>query len=86
MMNKLARRLLSAALSGVLMAGMCMTASAFTFPQAYWPLQQEWLDVQGSNDPDKFISVAERTYNVLSPSGMCVEVANIMQYPVILCF
>lgn len=81
MMNKLARRLLSAALSGVLMAGMCMTASAFTFPQAYWPLQQEWLDVQGSNDPDKFISVAERTYNVLSPSGMCVEVANIMQYP-----
>ena len=38
-MNKLARRLLSAALAGVLMAGMCMTASAFTFPQAFWPLQ-----------------------------------------------
>jgi hypothetical protein len=80
MMNKLARRLLSAALSGVLMAGMCMTASAFTFPQAFWPLQQELADVRNSNDPDQYISIAEKMYEVFSPYELCREVCENMQF------
>ncbi|USF28027.1 hypothetical protein N510_002985 [Firmicutes bacterium ASF500] len=80
MMNKLARRLLSAALSGVLMAGMCMTASAFTFPQAFWPLQQELANVRNTSDPDQYIAIAEKMYEVFSPYELCKEVCENMQF------
>lgn len=37
-MKKNMRRLLSAALAAVMVTGMCFTASAFTYPSAYWKL------------------------------------------------
>ena len=39
-MKKLFRRLMAVAVAAALTAGMCITASAYTYPSAYWKLHR----------------------------------------------
>ena len=46
-MKKIGSRLAALALTGALMSGLCIqTSAAFSYPQAYWPLQASWAQVQ----------------------------------------
>ena len=48
-MRKPLRKLLSAALAAALMAGMCISASAFTYPSSYWPLHNKWESISSGS-------------------------------------
>jgi len=73
-MKKLAKRLLSCALAAALAAGMCLTASAFTYPGAYWALHSAWDEAVAAKDPDQVISVAQQVYDLLTPLGLGQDV------------
>ena len=78
-MNKLVRRLLSAALAGALTAALCLTASAygdFKYPSAYWPVHTEWENAVAAKDPDRIIAAAQKTYDVLNPLGLGQDVCE----------
>ena len=78
-MNKLMRRLLSSALVGALMAGMCLTASAygdFKYPSGYWPVHTEWEAAVEAKDLDGVIAAAQKTYDVLNPLGLGQDVCE----------
>ena len=68
-MKKNMRRLLSAALAAVMVTGMCFTASAFTYPSAYWKLHSAWDEAVAAKSPEQVISVAQQTYDLLMPPG-----------------
>lgn len=69
-MKRSLRRLFAALLSAALLAGMCITASAFTYPSAYWPLQDAWLEAVANESVDQTISVAQEIYDLLIPYGL----------------
>lgn len=41
-MKKRMRRMAALALAGALIVGLSIPAAAFSFPSAYWPLQEAW--------------------------------------------
>lgn len=73
-MNRISRRLLASMLTICLTSGMCVTASAFTFPQAYWPLNSAWETAVSTQDADSVISVAQQTYDLLTQYEICAEI------------
>ncbi len=73
-MKKSARRLLSCAMATAMVAGLCITASAFTYPSSYWPLQDQWLEATQAQNADQIISVAQQTYDLLIPYGLNQDV------------
>ena len=73
-MKKNMRRLLSAALAAVMVTGMCFTASAFTYPSAYWKLHSAWDEAVAAKSPEQVISVAQQTYDLLMPLGLGEDV------------
>ena len=73
-MKKSVRRLLSCAMATAMVAGLCMTASAFTYPSSYWPLQEQWTEATQAQNPDQIISVAQQTYDLLIPYGLSQDV------------
>lgn len=73
-MKKIAKRLLACGLTAALMAGLCISASAITYPSSYWPLHSEWETASQSQDPDQIISVTQRTYDLLIPYGLDQDV------------
>lgn len=76
MQRKFARRLLTSVLAAALMAGMCLTASAFEYPNSYWPLQDEWIAASESQDPDRVIASAQKIYDMLRPYGLNQDVCE----------
>lgn len=75
-MKKALRRFLSAAMAAALVAGMCMTASAFTYPSSYWPLHNQWETVSVGSDTGAIISLAQQIYDELTPLGMSYDVCG----------
>ena len=75
-MKKALRRLLSTALAAVLMAGMCISASAFTYPSSYWPLHNQWESVSSGSDAGAIVSLAQQIYDELMPLGMSYDVCG----------
>lgn len=69
-MKRSLRRMFAALLSAAMLAGMCITASAFTYPSAYWPLHSAWDEAVASESVDQVISVAQQTYDLLMPYGL----------------
>ena len=79
-MKKLSKRLAAVVLSGALLSGFCLQASAaFSFPQAYWPLQDAWQQAQQSQNLSSTISVAQQTYDLFKSYPMGKEVCEIME-------
>lgn len=79
MMKKLIRRLFSGALAAVLMAGLCLPASAygsFKYPSAYWKLHSAWDEAIAAGDPAQVLSVAQKTYDLLNPLGLGQDVCE----------
>ena len=75
-MKKALRRLCSAALAAVLAAGMCVSASAFTYPSSYWPLHDRWPAVSAGTDGRAIVSLAQQIYDELMPLGMSYDVCG----------
>ena len=75
-MKKALRHLISAALAAVLTAGMCISASAFTYPSSYWPLHNQWADVSAGTDAKAIVSLAQQIYDELMPLGMSYDVCG----------
>ncbi|MCI8304780.1 MAG: hypothetical protein HFF52_09165 [Lawsonibacter sp.] len=78
-MGKIVRRLLSSALAAALVAGMCLTASAygdFKYPNAYWKLHSAWDEAVSAQNLDQIISVAQQTYDLLTGLGMGQDVCE----------
>ena len=78
-MKKFQTRLAAAALTGVLACGMLVPASAFSYPQAYWPLQASWAQVQQSQDVAGTLSVAQQTYDLFKSYPLGTEVCQILE-------
>lgn len=74
MTKKTAKPLLSCLLTAALMAGLCLNASAITYPNSYWPLQDQWISASEAKDPDQIISVTQRIYDLLIPYGLDQDV------------
>ena len=73
-MKKYLRRICAVALAAALSASLCISASAFTYPSSYWPLHDQWDAVSGGSDVGSITSVAQQTYDLLVPMGMCEDV------------
>ena len=73
-MKSIRRRILSLALSAALMCGMAVSASAFTYPSAYWKLHSAWDEAVSAQNLDQIISVAQQTYDLLMPYGLGTDV------------
>ena len=74
MRRKFLRTLCSLMLVGALMAGTCVNAFAFKYPSAYWKLHDAWSAAVAAEDGDAVISVAQKTYDLLMPYGLCADV------------
>ena len=74
MTKKTAKPLLSCLLTAALMTGLCLNASAITYPNSYWPLQDQWISASEAKDPDQIISVTQRIYDLLIPYGLDQDV------------
>ena len=75
-MKKVLRRLLSSAMAIMLMAGMCINASAFAYPSSYWPLHNQWPTVSAGTDAKAIVSLAQQIYDNLMPLGMSYDVCG----------
>ena len=64
-MKKLFRRLMAVAVAAALTAGMCITASAYTYPSAYWKLHDAWSQAVAAKSADQVLTVAQQTYDLL---------------------
>ena len=73
-MKKYLRRICAVALAAALSASLCISASAFTYPSSYWPLHDQWDAISGGSDVGSITSVAQQTYDLLVPMGMCEDV------------
>ena len=73
------KRLTALALTGTLISGLCVTASAFTFPSAYWPLQAAWEEAVSTQNMDQTISVAQQTYELYQGQALCKEICEILE-------
>ena len=68
-MKHIGKRALALLLEMVMLASLSISALAFEFPDAYWPLQKDWIAAVEENDPDKIIEVTQKTYDLLIPSA-----------------
>lgn len=75
-MKRALRRLVSTAIAAALMVGMCVTASAFTYPSSYWPLHNQWDGVAAGTDAKAIVSLAQQIYDELIPLGMSYDVCG----------
>ena len=75
-MKKCLRKLIAVGMSIALMAGMCVTASAFTYPSSYWPLHNQWPAVSAGSDAGAIVSLAQKIYDELIPLGMSWDVCG----------
>ena len=73
-MRQKTRRLLAFALTACMLLGTCITASAFTYPSAYWKLHSAWDTAVSAQDPDQIISVAWQTYDLLTQYELCSDI------------
>ena len=73
-MKRLLKRMVASVLSVALIGGMCLTASAFTYPSAYWKLHDAWAVAIEQQELDKVIELAGKTYDLLMPLGLCADV------------
>lgn len=73
-MKQIFRRALAVLLSTVLMAGMCVTASAFTYPSAYWKLHDAWAVAVEEQNADKVLTLAQQTYDLLMQYDICTDI------------
>ena len=55
-MKKLFRRLMAVAVAAALTAGMCITASAYTYPSAYWKLHDAWSQAVAAKSADQVLT------------------------------
>ncbi len=78
-MKKFGKRLIAVALTGALASGLCLQASAFTYPTEYWPLQASWNDVQINQDVAGTLSVAQQTYDLFQGYALGQEVCLILE-------
>ena len=79
MKNHIPHRALSSALSAALLSGLCLMGSAsaaFQYPRAYWPLHDDWAEAVAAQNPDEVLSVAQKTYDMLMPYGLCLDVCE----------
>ena len=69
------KRIASLLLVLAMVAAMLPTALAdFLYPSSYWPLHDAWEADAPAGDPDRIISLAQQTYDLLSPYGMVEDV------------
>lgn len=73
-MKRTLRRLAAAALTTALVLGLSLPASAFTYPNAYWPLHDGWAEAVSSQDINQTISIGAQTYDMLMQYGLCTDV------------
>ena len=74
MKKKILRTLCSLALTVALLAGMCVNAFAFQYPSAYWKLHDAWSAAVSAENVDQVLSLAQQTYDLLTPYGLCADV------------
>ena len=74
MMKRFLKRAVACVLSAALISGMCLTASAFKYPSAYWKLHDAWAVAIEKQDLDQVIDLAGKTYDLLMPLGLCADV------------
>ena len=65
-------------MSAALLSGMCLTASAFKYPSAYWKLHDAWAVAIENQDLDQVIDLAGKTYDLLMPLGLCAGLFSIL--------
>ena len=63
-MKKLFRRLMAVAVAAALTAGMCITASAYTYPSAYWKLHDAWSQAVAAKSADQVLTVGDEIATV----------------------
>lgn len=69
------RRLFAGVLTATMVLGMTMQASAFTYPNSYWPLHDAWSAAVASQNVDQTISIGKQTYDLLMGQfGLCADV------------
>lgn len=73
-MKKILRRLAAGALTAALVMGLSLPASAFTYPNSYWPLHDAWSAAVSSQNIDETISIGTQTYNLLMQYGLNTDV------------
>ena len=73
-MKKILRRLAAGALTAALVMGLSLPASAFTYPNSYWPLHDAWSAAVSSQNIDQTISIGTQTYNLLMQYGLNTDV------------
>lgn len=78
-MKKLCGKTLAFLLAMALTVSLSVSALAFEFPDAYWPLQKEWIAAVEANDGDKIIDVTQKTYDLLIPSAPDETVYNVLE-------
>ena len=75
-MKNLFRRLMAVAVAAALTAGMCITASAYTYPSAYWKLHDAWSQAVAAKSADQVLTVAQQTYDLLMKDPLCADICN----------
>ena len=80
-MKKLFRRLMAVAVAAALTAGMCITASAYTYPSAYWKLHDAWSQAVAAKNTDQVLTVAQQTYDLLMKDPLCADICNNLESP-----
>lgn len=73
-MKKILRRMAAAALTAALVMGLSLSASAFTYPNSYWPLHDAWSEAVNSQNIDQTISIGAQTYDLLMQYGLSTDV------------
>lgn len=79
MRNRTLRRAVSAAVTAALLSGMCLVGSAsaaFQYPGSYWPLHDSWALALEHQNADEILSLAQKTYDLLMPYGLCMDVCE----------
>lgn len=73
-MKRKIRCWIAAVLMAALMTGMCMTASAFTYPSAYWKLHDAWAVAVEEENAEEVLSLAQQTYDLLMQYDICTDI------------
>lgn len=55
---------------------MCITASAYTYPSAYWKLHDAWSQAVAAKSADQVLTVAQQTYDLLMKDPLCADICN----------
>lgn len=74
------KRILSLVFSVIMVISLVPSLTAYAVPQAYWPIQADYLAAVDSNNDDGIISAVERL-NALFPNPSSVDEANMTAWP-----